>query len=312
MTPFRTILFAADFSERSREAFRVACSLANEQKTRLFVVHVLEKEQVGEPPVAFDRQGVPIALGAGIFEDPESVKNGLREFYTPTHPIDLFYDVRAGEAAEELLQMAGEIGCDLIVLGTHGRSGVRRLLTGSVAEGVLRKAQCPVLALRTLELTEPARGLRVVLHPSDFSPRSEAALSVARALAREHGAQLVVLHVAPPAILMSGTMAVGMEPSFYVDALDEVRKRVEGPDLKYPVTIRLSRGEAAAEILREAEELGASLIVMGTHGRTGLPRLVMGSVAEAVIRESRCPVLGVKMPLPASAPISSPREPVTV
>jgi nucleotide-binding universal stress UspA family protein len=95
---------------------------------------------------------------------------------------------------------------------------------------------------------------------------------------------------------------VPLDPRVDSDALEEVRRRVDGPDLKYPVETRRSRGDAAEEIIRTAGEPGCGLIVMGTHGRTGLARLLMGSVAESVLPRVDCPVLAVKAPQGGSAP----------
>lgn len=141
---FRTILVAADYSARSREAFNVACSLAREGATRLIVLLVLE------PPdgaIESSEAGV-FATGEGEAEgDPLSVL--LHEHYIPDHPISVEYLIREGNAPDVILQVADEERCDLIVMGTHGRRGLDRLLTGSVAEAVLRKAHCPVLTVRS-------------------------------------------------------------------------------------------------------------------------------------------------------------------
>jgi universal stress protein A len=141
---FRTILVAADHSARSREAFHVACSLAREGATRLIVLLVLE------PP-----DGVIESSEEGIFAIGEREAEGdplntlLHEHYIPDHPISVEYLIREGRAADVILQVADEERCDLIVMGTHGRRGLDRLLTGSVAEAVLRKAHCPVLTVRS-------------------------------------------------------------------------------------------------------------------------------------------------------------------
>jgi nucleotide-binding universal stress UspA family protein len=137
--------------------------------------------------------------------------------------------------------------------------------------------------------------VRTVLHPTDFSDASAAALRVARSLARDHGARLIVLHVAPAGAVY-GTIPVPLDLQPHQDSLEVIREVIGGTDLKYPVETRLRLGHAAAEILRAAEEVGADLIVMGTHGRTGLRRLLTGSVAEAVLRRARCPVLIVSSP----------------
>jgi nucleotide-binding universal stress UspA family protein len=133
--------------------------------------------------------------------------------------------------------------------------------------------------------------IRVILHPTDFSDCSDGSLHVARLLARDVGARLVLLHVTPVEVVLEGTLAGGGDPDVDTDCLEMIRARMEGPDLKYPVEIRLKRGEATTEILRVAGQVGADMIVMGTHGRSGLDRVLMGSVAEAILRRAHCPVL---------------------
>jgi nucleotide-binding universal stress UspA family protein len=303
MQLFRTILFAADFSENSKEAFRMACSLAVESKTRLIVFHVIEPNWVAEEPVYSGQPSVQF-IGKRDENEHEAMKREMRDVYTPNHPIEIQYHAREGNPKTEILLMADEIRCDLIVMGTHGRTGLRWLLSGSVAIAVLREAQCPVLALRTGEHSRPEEAIRAILHPTDFSVSSEAPLRVARSLARDHGARLIILHVAPMEILTDGTPISVVDPQIDRDALERARQRVDGPALKYPVEIMLRRGFAPDAIIDAAEEVQADLIVMGTHGRTGLRRVLMGSVVEAVVPKAECPVLVVKESQPASAATS--------
>ena len=155
-------------------------------------------------------------------------------------------------------------------------------------------ARCPVLALRTVEQPRPTAELRTILHPTDFSIDAEAALRVASWLAREHGARLVILHVENLDVLSYGTPADEIDPRVFKKALENVRERIESPDLKYPVETVLRRGFAPEGIIEAAQEMDCDLIVMGTHGRTGLSRLLMGSVAEHVLPKASCPVLMVK------------------
>ena len=121
------------------------------------------------------------------------------------------------DVAGAILRVAKELGCDLIAMGTHGRRGLDRLLTGSVAETVLRKAHCPVLTLRGPRLPREVEPIRVIVHPTDFSERCEAALQVACRLASDHGARLVILHVAPPEIIIDGAPAVAIDALVYRD-----------------------------------------------------------------------------------------------
>jgi nucleotide-binding universal stress UspA family protein len=294
------MLFAADFSENSQEAFRVACSLAVDNKTRLIVLHVVEPNWVPLDPVYYGQATVQFQNVGRDKAYHDALARKLCEAYAPNHAIDIAFQTREGDAATEIVKAATEVGSDLIVMGTHGRTGLRSLLAGSVAIAVLRKAPCPVLALRSLEVPRAAEDIRVILHPTDFSGCSAGALRVARLLARDLGARLVILHVATLEVLIDGSPAVETDPRLYMDALDNVRKRVDGPDLKYPVETRISRGFPADGILQTAEEIGADLVVMGTHGRTGLFRALTGSVAESVMPKADCPVMVVKASVPVA------------
>jgi len=294
MQPFGTILFATDLSEGSNEAFRVACSLAVDNKTRLIVLHVVEPNWVATDPAYFSQLRVEFYRGLPDEGRLEALRQKLCGIYTPSHPLDIQYLTREGEASVEILHAAKEVGSDLIVMRTHGRTGLQKLLAGSVTIAVLHGAQCPVLAIHSTEHPRKTEEIKVILHPTDFSPCSEAAVRVARLLARDLGARLVVLHVAPFDILADGATMAPVDPRVFRDILEDVRKRLDGPDLKYPAETRFTQGDAAAEILRVTLELGCGLIVMGTHGRTGLGRLLMGSVVEFVMPRAACPVLVVK------------------
>jgi nucleotide-binding universal stress UspA family protein len=142
--------------------------------------------------------------------------------------------------------------------------------------------------------------LRLVLHPTDFSPPSEAAAKLAFGLARDYGARVLILHVIET-IAVGGPEGVAiLDQEAYEAELRARLAEVRPHDPKVPVEHRLVPGNAAAEILRAAKESQCGVIVLGTHGRTGLGRLLLGSVAEQVVRKAPCPVLTVKAP-PAQA-----------
>ncbi|HUE17897.1 MAG TPA: universal stress protein, partial [Planctomycetaceae bacterium] len=130
---------------------------------------------------------------------------------------------------------------------------------------------------------------RRILVPIDWEERSNRAFQLASSLARENDAELVVLFAVPLAAVMYGP-----PPASYLDHLLEELHGIRPSDPKTRVQYRLVEGNAAAAILRAAKELHCDLIVMGTHGRTGLSRLLMGSVAEEVVRKAPCLVLTVK------------------
>jgi nucleotide-binding universal stress UspA family protein len=143
--------------------------------------------------------------------------------------------------------------------------------------------------------------IHTVLHPTDFSDRSGCAYQLACALARDYGARLVLLHVKPPDIIYGEGWVLPPDPEAERCDLLNRLKGLRPADRSLEVWRVLQEGSPTEVILRTAEEVHADLIVMGTHGRTGLGRLLLGSVAEAVLRQAPCPVLTAKAPLPAPA-----------
>jgi nucleotide-binding universal stress UspA family protein len=139
--------------------------------------------------------------------------------------------------------------------------------------------------------------LKAILHPTDYSEHSHYAFRLACSLARDHGARLVVLHVVATLgaeLVSAGEAASQLQPEAYQQRLWNDLRAIQSPDPALLLEHRLAQGEPAEVILRLAQEIGVDMIVLGTHGRTGLQRLLMGSVAEQVVRKSPCPVLTVK------------------
>jgi nucleotide-binding universal stress UspA family protein len=146
--------------------------------------------------------------------------------------------------------------------------------------------------------------IRTILHPTDYSERSRPAFDLSCALARDFGAELIVCHVSPPPIIAAGE---GVIVDFPTGETEEMMARLKDVKPEKPgvrVTHQLLRGEPASEIAQLAAKAKVDLIVVGTHGRGGLSRLLMGSVAEGVMRKAPCPVVTVKAPFPAE-PVST-------
>ncbi len=143
---------------------------------------------------------------------------------------------------------------------------------------------------------------QLILHPTDFSAASDLACQLASSLARDHNARLVVVHVMPPPALAYGVdvmpAPIEIDRSHLTDRLREMQQRQS----KVPIETILIEGDPEVEILRLADELPCDLIVMGTHGRTGWSRLLMGSIAEQIVRKASCPVLTVKRPMDGEHP----------
>lgn len=296
----RRILVPTDFSERARQALPHALWLAEEFDAELHVLHALVLH--GDDPGRTE----------GAFPDLDEAHAQLRQWAAERMEesvadvdVSRIRVVEAQErglaAAPTIVEYAEDHEVDLVAMATHGRRGVRRMLLGSVAEEVLRTAGCPVLTVRPDEDGPPGRGgpPEKILVGVDFSEHSELALASAGRLARHFGAELDVLHViaelgipdpyfADAAQLRALTKAARDRVP---EALAETADRVLG-DVE--VGTHMEVGTPAATIAEFAEEEGSGLIVLGSHGRTGMRRIFLGSVAEAVVRQAPCPVLTVK------------------
>lgn len=134
-----------------------------------------------------------------------------------------------------------------------------------------------------------------ILHPTDFSPFANRALPLACALARDYGATLILLHVRPMPVAVYGEFgAMPPQPPELVETVKDRLRQLLPTDFDGHVEYQVRDGDAAAEIVSLAEQSHCDLIVIGTHGRSGLSRVLMGSVAEMVLRKAPCPVLTVK------------------
>lgn len=211
--------------------------------------------------------------------------------------------VAVGEAASEIVAAARQVGADLIAMTTHGRSGLGRLLFGSVAESVLRAAPIPVFLLKMTEEALNAIGstgnerLQVnrILFATDLSDAAMAAWPTARSIAAAFEAELILQHVVPP-LAIQGDFPSEIFSRYWGVARAEAERKLgrlvnEAPGLK--TRIRLDEGRAADHILQAAAEEGVGLIVMGTTGRSGVRRLLLGSVAAEIVRLAPCPVVAV-------------------
>jgi nucleotide-binding universal stress UspA family protein len=142
--------------------------------------------------------------------------------------------------------------------------------------------------------------IRIILYPTDFSERAQAAFQVACALARDHGARLILLHVVSPPVIAYGETITDLVIVASNERTQELLNQLKPADPTVPCERQFKEGDPAAQILAVAKATQCDLIVMGTHGRTGLGRLLMGSVAEQVVRRAPCPVLTVKTPFPGA------------
>jgi nucleotide-binding universal stress UspA family protein len=309
MLEIRRILCPCDFSDFSERALTHAVELARWFGATVHVLHTHGATATlpAPAPLAPVPAGMPATLPPPPTpENSEAAAEQLRRFVEPAQKtgVNVTATLEWGDPVAATLRHAREEDVDLVVMGTHGRSGFERLVLGSVAEKVLRKAPCPVMTVRADGPGEsrPAR----VLCAYDFSASSKHALSWALELAAKAHASLQVLSVvempmaAPPPPAVFGTAEQIEEAQERTrKALDEALGELEGT--RRPAVERtVLRGKPSREIVRVAEEAGSDLVVMGVHGHGVVDRLLFGSTTHHVVREAPCPVLSVRPPAEAS------------
>jgi len=208
--------------------------------------------------------------------------------------------VTDGDVVFEIVRSATALPVDLVVMGTHGVSGFKQLLLGSVTERVLREAPSPVLTVppRVARQSPDAVSLATVVCAVDFSASSVRALAYAVSIARKAGGRLVLLHslewfdeeVAAPS---QGGNTKGL-PTSEEDARHRLEELLTADARACDPELVVGPGSPAAEILRVVRESDAGLIVLGVHGRNALDRAIFGSTSQRVVRESPCAVLTVR------------------
>jgi nucleotide-binding universal stress UspA family protein len=282
-----TYLFGTDFSVASRAALLQAANLAVFAGARLVIAHVRPDPRAPAPGLV-DASGAR-TTGDAISEALDGCCRVAREHGAEAEPVTLM-----GYPPEELSRHAAEIGADALIVGSLGRTGIEHFLLGSIAEQTARRAPCVVVVARAD--TAAADGYRNALVATDFSAAAAAALAAACELAAVDG-RIELFHVAtPPSSLGVGlgsgpvTPAVDREIQESIDAA--MAARIER-HRSARVRIEQSRatGPIASKILDKLEERAFDLVALGSHGRSGLKRLLLGSTAEKVIRHAPCSAL---------------------
>jgi nucleotide-binding universal stress UspA family protein len=202
-----------------------------------------------------------------------------------------------GPPASRILEVATQEAADLLVVGTHSRTGLPRAILGSVADRLVRQATCPVLTVRPIPERAPRREIRRICYATDFSPTARAAWPWVVAIASAAGAEVDLVHVTfePVADRHLSAEAIGrMAQLLREQGQIEVERFLERSTLpRERIHVRLSPGVPAEQIVHQAQAQGADLIVMGTHGWSGIVRWMLGSVAHHVIQTAPYPVLTV-------------------
>ena len=311
MVAYRRILVPTDFSDTSRFAVSRACGLARRFEAEIHLVNVLPLLDLG--PVTTDMPAVSrMDLEEKWVRAARDELDALARESRVT--VRVTSEVTRGHPFVEIVRYARAHRIDLIVMGTHGRGAVEHMLLGSVAEKVVRKAPCPVLTVRLPEhsfrlpgseeahdsragapapataplgMGDATMTLRRILFPTDFSDTADYARGHARELAGRFQASLHLLHVVADPLSQDWAGGVATRAE---ERLGELS--FGGIDVE-----RTTRaGHVFVEIVRYAADKQIDLIVMGTHGHGPVAHLLLGSVADKVVRKAPCPVLTVRKP----------------
>ena len=283
---FRKILCPIDFSEASSVAARAAVRLAKAADAELVLAHawyVPPLASAGEYPFP------PSAIQQLVEDAERGLAVAAREV-TELGSTRVRTALSTGNPWEQIVEtLRRDQAFDLAVLGPHGRSALARVLLGSVTEKVVRHAPCPVLIARG-----EAKPFRHLLCPVDFSDSSQEALALAGDLAAPD-ATITLLHVIELPLSYTGDLPVadylGVVDKRSTDLIEDwasdLRSRTS-----LPVDTRIEIGSPGAEVLAILDKDPTyDLVAMGRHGRTGVRRVLLGSVAEKVVRHARCSVV---------------------
>lgn len=284
---FQKILCPIDFSAGSDHALRVAARLATRWNAELVIVHALY------PQVYASEYAYPPAVFEQMIEDAERGLAAAERDAKGLGATRVTTKLLRGNPWQAIVEALREdTAFDLVVIGTHGRTGLSRVLLGSVAEKIVRHAPCPVLTTRERGDVSPFRN---VFCPIDFSEGSQHAIELAAKVVEPGGPGITLFHaIEVPA-------SYSEEPSLrtYEEAIDkEVTQLLAkwAADLRtkvsVPVATRSQIGHAGAQTLAILDgDPSFDLVITGSHGRTGLKRALLGSVAEKIVRHAPCPVL---------------------
>jgi len=285
------LLAATDFSESAETAEASAIAWAQRLGASLDWVHALEV-----PLPIFEPYAVAVPEVTISAARTEAQKR-LSAAHARGAEAGLEGSTHLGEvpAAYCIADQAKAVGADLVVVGTHGHRGLRRVLLGSVAEKVVKLSPCSVL---TIKGDGPPVLPSRILVGVDFSDASKEALATAGELAKACGAELHLVHAMEPHLVPVTAYDMPLPDGFYERVHEEAKTRLQAlsaeVDGEVSTTWSVSEQAPRGALVQVAEEQKADLVVTGSHGRTGIAHALLGSVAERVLRDAPCAVWTVR------------------
>lgn len=300
MVAFERILCAVDFSEPSEHALLFSSLLAKQLNKKLHLLNVLAPVPIypteAEIMLGISPQAIPSELHRANY-----LKDRLE--LTRKHYEEKGFDVTAetlsGEPSKALLEYTSNCPNDLLIMGTHGYRGIPKFLLGSTAMDVLRRSSVPVLTIREQHKENPIQKIIVGV---DFSAACEPAIEYGVSLSRATGANLEFVYVMSPLeIAGSPETTVPVYRKEIIDAnkavamkeFNDIREKIDDIDAECTI---LTGASPYRELVQYISECKADLLIVGTHGRTGIKRFFLGSVMERLVQVSPCPVLSIRQP----------------
>ncbi len=300
MISFKKILVPTDFSEFSQYALKYACAFAKISGGSIECVHIVDTtfSTVGSGGVYAPTASLEKAMQAIRAQ----AKKELDHFVRKEHllGVEVKPHLREGIAGEEIVKLADEVHADLIIIPSHGRSGLDRLVFGSVCDKVLRLAKIPVLIVKHPEHEALAKdgslNLKRILCPIDFSAFSQSTLPAAVELAKQFSATIVLAHIADARFdYPEWTAQVALNNTQYlVEAAKENLQRISKELKEVKSEIHVSVGVPHHSLVDLTHSGEIDMVMMPTHGRKGIAHALLGSVTERVARGAECPVLVVR------------------
>ena len=275
------ILVPVDGSDSATAALDHALEIASDHDAPVTLLYVADTNEPSQTRVGTDVVDV-------LEREGEEIVSDARERAADSD-ASVTTDVVQGVPHEAIVEYAGTKDVDLVVMGTHGRDGLERYVGGSVAERVVNAAPMPVLTVRSDDAPTPTYPYESVLVPTDGSDHATAAVRTGAAVADRHGATLHLLAVLEDGLLGS----IGSDDDRERQARDLLAD-AESTAIDAgagDVVTAVESGSVPEEIVASADDAAIDLVVMGTHGRTGLDQRLLGSISERVIRTAPVPVL---------------------
>ena len=293
---FRRIVCATDLSDLSNQAVHYGTSLAARFEAELLLCHVIDLPVVSVHGAAYV---YPHDYVEGLKEDAlqklQDLMKGHRIRWKPLVP--------AGPVASTLCNLASEEKADLVIAATHGRSGLKRWILGSVTERLVRTVPCPLMSItpfvgnRETDFSEPVH-FQNILVGCDFSVNSKAALENALSLAQEYQARLHLVHVIEPVAYRELLLSPGVMDEVRVNLDTKLSAQLQAlvpEDASNWCEIKTNclAGKPYEELIKYATIHAVDLIVLGIRGRGLVDTMLLGATTDRVVRKSRCPVLAV-------------------